>query len=484
MSDREPVTHAGDFDEDRADSALGRTLVTRLFGLLRAVRIYEITNQAVRDQIHEILTVLESLMEDEVLLVAMGQCFYVNGARIRAETSQIQLFGALSEEFEQRRLAGLRFLEGLTADELGAFVRLMRDHADAEQGPKLAEAAAAAGIAHVVPVGIEALDHVPAGAAEEHQEVATDPRAKARQMYGQALRGAKAAILRTARTGRPAIRRVKRVIQPVVDSIMKNEYSMVGLTAIKGHDEYTYAHCVNVGILSIAIGHGLGLTRGELANLGLGALLHDVGKVTIPVEVLSKPGKLTEDEWVLMRRHPLEGAKTVARMPGLSSVLLTALDICLYHHRRMNGSGYPAIVPDRVPPPLARIVSAADCYDAMTNHREYRARPFTGYEALHTMLGPDRACFDSAVLWGLVQAVGLYPAGTLLETVSGYIVLSLNNDREDLRRPRCRVLARPDRTLVREEHPEIWDPMPRHEAVARVVPPEEFEAEIDRLLAA
>jgi hypothetical protein len=120
----------------------------------------------------------------------------------------------------------------------------------------------------------------------------------------------------------------------------------------------------------------------------------------------------------------------------------------------------------------------------MTTHREYRARPFTGYEALHTLLGPDRRYFDSAVLWGLVQTVGLYPAGTLLETVSGCMVLSLNNNREDLRRPQCRVLARPDRSLVLDGHPEIWDPMPSHESVARVVPPEEFEAEVDRLLAA
>jgi len=207
MSERERDPNAGDFDEDRADSALGRALVTRLFGLLRAVRIYELTNQTVRDQIHELLTLLEDVMEDEVLLVAMGQCFYVNGARVRAETSQIPLFGALSTEFEQRRLAGLRFFEGLGAEELGVFMRLMRDHADAEQGPKLADAAAAAGVAHVVPVGIEALDNVPGAGVDESQEVATDRRARARQMYGTALRGAKAAILRTARSGRPAIRR-------------------------------------------------------------------------------------------------------------------------------------------------------------------------------------------------------------------------------------------------------------------------------------
>jgi HD-GYP domain-containing protein (c-di-GMP phosphodiesterase class II) len=241
---------------------------------------------------------------------------------------------------------------------------------------------------------------------------------------------------------------------------------------------------VNVGILSIAIGHTLGLPRNVLANLGVAGLLHDVGKLTIPVDVLSKPGKLSEEEWVLIRRHPFEGVKMISRMPGLSALTLDTLNVCLYHHVRYGGGGYPPVVDQAPPPPLARIVAAADCYDAVTAHRTYRARPFTGHEALSLLLGQERSHFDPAVLWALVQTVGLYPAGTMMQTRSGYLVLSLNNDRDDLRRPQCRVLERPDGSHALEEHPEIWDPMPRHESVARVVPPEEFEVEVDRLLAA
>ena len=482
MSDPWPQDHEDTLDDHRT-TALGRALVARIYGALRAVRIYDLSNQAVRDQLHELLSLIGSAMEDEVLVVAMGQCFYVNGARVRAETAQIALFGALTSEFERRQLAGIRFLEGVSAEELGAFMRLLSDHADAEQGPKLVEAAAAAHITHIVPVTLDALQNAEIGGEEPESSAASDPRARARVMYRQAVRGAKAAILRTAKTGRPAIRRAKRVVQPIVDSVLKDEYSVVGLTAIKNHDEYTYAHCVNVGILSIAIGHALGFSRSDLANLGLGALLHDVGKLTIPLEVLSKPGRLDPEEWSLMHRHPLEGVKAVARMPGLSTLTIDVLDICLYHHRRVDGTGYPEVVPGRVPPPMARIVAVADCYDAMTTHRSYRARPFTGYEALHTLVGPDRGYYDPAALWGLVRTVGVYPAGTLLETVSGHMVLSLNNDREDLRRPQCRVLSRPGGALLLEGRPEIWDPMPRHESVARVVPPEEFEGEIDRLLA-
>jgi HD-GYP domain-containing protein (c-di-GMP phosphodiesterase class II) len=484
MDDATRLADEVDSDERAFESAIGGPLISRLHGLLRAVCLYDLSNQAVRDQLQEALVLIEEAMEDEVLLVAMGQCFYVNGTRIRAERSQVPLFTALSAEFDRRRLGGLRFLEGIRAEELGTFMRLMSEHADAERGPRLREVAAGAGIGHIIPVTLEELESAQAESGASEADSHADHRALARRMYQQAVRGAKAAILRTAHAGRPAIRRVRRVVQPIVDSIMKNEYSIVGLTAIKDHDEYTYAHSVNVSILSVAIGHTLGFSRGALANLGVAALLHDVGKLKIPSDVLSKPGSLTDQEWALIRRHPLEGAKTITRMPGLSALTLDALGVCLYHHRRSDGSGYPEVVPGRIAPPMARVVSVADCYDSMTTHRAYRARPFTGYEALRTLVGPDRRLFDPAALWALVQTVGLYPAGTLLQTESGHLVLSLNSDREDLRRPQCRVLAHPGGRHVLEGRPEIWDPMPRHETVAWVVPPEEFEEEVDRLLAA
>ncbi|MBI1795884.1 MAG: HD domain-containing protein [Candidatus Eisenbacteria bacterium] len=483
MTDDRPTRDHEDPDDKVLTSVLGPQLVARLFGLLRATRTYDQTNQTVRDQLREAVTLIEDVMDDQVTLVAMGQCFYLNGARVRVEASKIPLFNALSEEFEQRRLGGVRFLEGVRIDELGTFIRLMVDHADAESGARLGETVAGAGVVHIVPITLDELETAQDAHVESGEDAGLDERSQARRSYRQALQGTKAAILRTARTGRPAIRRAKRVVQPIVDSAMKNDFSIVGMTAIKNHDEYTYAHSVNVSILSIAIGQTLGLPRGALANLGVGALLHDVGKTTIPVEVLAKPGRLSEEDWALMRRHPLEGAKVVTHMPGLSSQMLDVLGVCMYHHARRDGSGYPKIARTE-PPPMARIAAIADCYDAMTTHRAYRSRPFTGYEALGTLLGEERGRFDSAVLWALVQTVGLYPAGTLMQTETGYLVLSLNNDRNDLRRPHCRVLAYPDGTHALDGQPVIWEPMPRHETVARVVSPEEFEVEIDRLLAA
>jgi HD-GYP domain-containing protein (c-di-GMP phosphodiesterase class II) len=488
MTGREPASSARHRSESvEIEAIVGPQLVGKFYGLMRAVRLYDLSNQTIQDQIHEFLALLEQIMDEEVVLVAMGQCFYVNGVRLRAQSSQGASFDALTAEFETRNLGGARFLHGLRPDELGEFLRLLARHADAARAAHFSEAAAAAGVVHATPITLEELQSL---SQELEQETSTsdasvqDERRRARETFARAMTGTKSAILNTAKTGKPAIRKVQRVIQPIVDTIMKDEHSIVGLTAIKVHDEYTYAHCVNVSILSVAMGQILGLSRAALANLGVAALLHDIGKLRIPAEVLQKAGHLDQAEWALMHRHPMEGLIMAIRMPGLSGITLDLVDVCLHHHLATDGSGYPRIAHPRRLSTFTRIVSVADCFDAMTSHRAYRKRPFTGYEALQILLGPERAKFDGAALWALLKSIGLYPAGSLLVTNTGHLVISLGGNTNDIRRPNCRVLGRPDGSMPSDVEPELWDPMPEGIRVERVVPPDEFDVEVDQLLAA
>jgi HD-GYP domain-containing protein (c-di-GMP phosphodiesterase class II) len=260
--------------------------------------------------------------------------------------------------------------------------------------------------------------------------------------------------------------------------------AIVGLTALKDHDEYTYAHCVNVSVLSVSIGQALGLPRQALADLGVAALLHDIGKVAVPGEVLRKPAKLTPDEWGFIRRHPLEGVKMMFRMPGLSPLTLDSMRVCLEHHMNFDLTGYPEVAHEWAQATLSRIVAMADCFDAMTAHRAYHKRPRTPFEALQYLLGPARVQFDPAVLWSLVRTVGLYPAGSMLLTESNHMVLAVSPNPADLRRPYCRVLVRPDGTPVPDDAEETWDPMPADERVVRVLRPEETTIDAQELLAA
>ena len=156
--------------------------------------------------------------------------------------------------------------------------------------------------------------------------------------------GTKKIVLRARQTGRPDLRHAKRLVQPVVDSIMKHEYSIVGLTALKDHDEYTYAHCVNVSVLSVSMGQALGLPRQALADLGVAALLHDIGKIAVPGDVLRKPAELDRRGVEADAAPPARGREDDVRAcPGSRTLTLDSMRVCLEHHMNFDRTGYPEV---------------------------------------------------------------------------------------------------------------------------------------------
>jgi HD-GYP domain-containing protein (c-di-GMP phosphodiesterase class II) len=387
-------------------------------------------------------------------------------------------------DFERRQVGGLRFLPGITEPEIERFFQVFLAADDPSMAERLPEMIAEASIQSILIVAPSDLDVEDLARELADQPKQTGERSRAKKTFWRAVSGAKKIVLRARQTGRPDLRHAKRVVQPIVDNIMKHEYSIVGLTALKDHDEYTYAHCVNVAVLSISMGQALGLPRQALADLGVAGLLHDLGKMSIPGEVLRKPGALSADEWVMMRRHPLEGAMMIARMPGISTVMLDAMRACLEHHMNYNRTGYPDVELEWGQATMSRIVAMADCFDAMTAHRAYCSRPRSPFEGLQILLGPNRVNFDPAVLWALVRTVGLYPAGSVVQTVSGAVVLALSPNPRDVTRPFCRVLVRADGSSPTEDAPELWEPMPEAEHVHRVLKPEEMQVQASGLLAA
>jgi len=472
----------GVHDEDQAVREFGAELVARLHALLRAGRLYDAKNRSFQQQLDEVLALLSRAAGEEITLVVMGDTVYVDGVRLRAQPSQLGLFRGIRDEFESAGIGALRLLPGAKADEWIAFLRLHAKTRKSVEKDRLPEELAEAGVLRIVAVRAADIRTVMPEAGDEARD--DDERARARRDFWNAARGAKTVMVRAAQTGRPAIRQVRRLVHPIVDSLMNQEYSILGLTAIKDHDEYTYVHCVNVSVVSVAIGAALGLPRTTLANLGVAALLHDLGKITVPPEVLHKPDRLTREEWAEVERHPIEGVKMMARMSGLSNVMLDTMRVSYEHHMNVDGTGYPKR-PDGAPMgALSRIVAVADVFDALTAHRAYRHRPFTGYEALSILLGPERSHSDPAVLWALVRSIGLYPPGTVMRTRSGHLVLSVSPNPRDLRRPYCRLIARPGETTCDADANERWDPMPDAEQVESILLPEEHGLPIETLLAA
>jgi HD-GYP domain-containing protein (c-di-GMP phosphodiesterase class II) len=472
-------------EDDRRSDTLGVQLLLRLSAVIRTARTHDVANQAFQRQLQEFLAAIQALLkdEDECVLVAVADYFYLDGSRIKASATLLPVYHGLLGEFERRALGGLRFLQGVHAAELERFFQLFmgaEDPAVAEQLPTMLEEAR---IEHVLTVPASELEADDLSRELMDQKEKTE-RGRAKRVFWRAVLGTKKLVLRTRQTGRPDLRQAKRLVQPVVDNIMRHEYSLIGLTAVKDHDEYTYAHCVNVSVVSVGMGQALGLSRQVLADLGVAGLLHDIGKLSVPGDVLRKPARLSAEEWTLMQRHPLEGVKMTMRMPGLSMLTLDTMRVCLEHHMNFDRTGYPDVAHEWGQATLSRIVAVADCFDAITAHRAYHKRPRTTFEALQYLLGPTRVSFDPAVLWALVRTMGLYPAGSVLCMDSGHIVLALSPNADDPRRPFCRVLVQPDGTAPSPEEAEEWSPMPEAMTVQRVLRPEEHDFSVSEQLAA
>jgi len=482
----EPAGVPQEIDETAQLSEQGGVLLVRLSALMRTARTYDVSNQAFQHQMREFMSVLRALLEDthEVSLVLVADYFYLNGVRVKARSEILGAYHGLLADFERRQVGGLRFMNAVEEAEVERFFQIFIAAEDPGVAEHLPEAVQEAAVTNIVLVPASELDAEELARDLENEPKHQADRRRAKKVFWRAMMGAKKIVLRAQQTGRPDLRHAKRVVQPIVDSIMKQDYSIVGLGALKDHDEYTYAHCVNVSVLSIGMGQTLRLPRQTLADLGVVGLLHDLGKMAIPGDVLRKPGKLDAEEWALMRRHPIEGALMIARMPGLSPVMLDAMRACLEHHMNYNRTGYPEIDLDWGQATMSRIVAVADCFDAMTAHRAYETRPRTPFEALQLLLGPIRVNFDPAVLWALVRTVGLYPAGTVLQTASNHVVISTSPNPKDVMRPFCRVLVRPDGSAPPENAPERWEPMPDDEHAQKVLKPEEHQHNTGEMLAA
>ncbi|NMA66359.1 MAG: HD-GYP domain-containing protein [Clostridiaceae bacterium] len=202
----------------------------------------------------------------------------------------------------------------------------------------------------------------------------------------------------------------------IVDEVLLNKDVLINLVDIKSMDNYTYEHSVNVAVLSLVIGVEQGLSIKELHDLCVGALLHDVGKAFIPNEILKKPYELTEDEFELMKQHPVKGYEYIKSNISLSAVTKV---IVLEHHERMDGGGYPRNLDRSKIHSATRIVTVADVYDALTSHRPYRTAILPN-EAIELIMGSAGRHFDFKIAYSFVRKVVPYPVGTVVKLSNGY----------------------------------------------------------------
>lgn len=239
---------------------------------------------------------------------------------------------------------------------------------------------------------------------------------------------------------------VKTAVRGCVKSIIKNPNAMLWLTQIKHKDDYTAEHSVRVSLLAVALGRELELLEKELEDLGVAAMLHDVGKIKIPDEILNKEGALKPEEYELMKTHTTHGRQLLM---SKSDVPPVAVDVAASHHEHLNGKGYPKGLTSEKIPFFAKIVAVVDAFDAITSDRVYSTARST-LEALRILYECRGQQFDEEIVRAFVRLVGIYPPGHIVELTNGQAGIILSCERNNKLRPKVIVVRDQNKKLCPE----------------------------------
>ncbi len=423
----------------------GRSLLLALYAALRSLKMYPVENATVQKALDDLDVSARALLQAEIELeIRMaGDFIFVNATRLRVELDNYASFSHILAMLRAFDIGVLHVRSGMERREWQIFLSLLLSISQqGEVEERLEELLERLDSAKVTHLELERAQ-AEGGSSEESRH-------QAKRVYAEGVAVTRD-VIAGVRLGRgPRLKRVKRAVQLVVDQVLNNEMSMVGMTTVRDYDEYTFTHSVNVCIFSVALGRKLGFSKVQLYDLGMTALLHDVGKARVPAEILNKVGGLEDREWKFIQQHPWMGALTLFGMRAYEEIPYRAILVAHEHHMKMDLTGYPKTVRPRTLGMFSRIVAVADGFDAATTRRVYNTTAIEPDEVLKEMWDNPKRGYDRVVVKALINLIGVYPVGTcvILDTLEVGIVAAPNPDGQQLNRPLVRIAVNVDGATV------------------------------------
>jgi putative nucleotidyltransferase with HDIG domain len=397
-------------------------LLRRFASGVRAAQLYAPDHPLLARNIEGLLAALKTLHQ-QASTVAVG---IVGNDLVVADTPMPKTSAGMTELIKRLRdhkIERIAFDRGITLEEASSFV-----HGVAALGGRAESAHRSLQSPHVRVGRITAEEQRTGGVAGDMAAI--------RQLYSTAVQAAQTAWESAEAEGMPDMPAALQTVEGLADAVTQNRTALMALTAMHSYDNYTFTHMVNVSILTMGQARALGIDGRLLREFGLSALMHDIGKVRTPKEILNKPDKLTDDEFAVMRKHTVDGAEILRRTPEMP---ILAPVVAFEHHLRLDGSGYPFGVKRPTLNVATMLCSISDVYDAMRSQRAYQ-QAFPTDRILAVLKRNDGTQFDQHLVRRFVQLLGIYPPGNLVKLSSNEIAVVLRVHAPDPYRPKVRIL--------------------------------------------
>jgi HD-GYP domain-containing protein (c-di-GMP phosphodiesterase class II) len=421
--------------------SLGRAFVLAICGALRNVRMYPAENPVVQRSLQELTGLSTELLDDdaELELRIAGEFLFINQTRLRLDLDNYSNVNFLIAQFRTNGTGTLRASAVPSPAEWTVLVTALNSPSGDDPMARhhhLHHRLAAA--------GVDVFELEPPVQAEmggnDERGAPNDP---AKGAYAKSVAAASDVMAAVASGQSPNLKVVKRTVQLIVDRILSDEPSMLGLTTVRDYQDQTFTHAVNVCIFSVALGRRLGLSRVQLYDLGLAALFHDCGKSRMPEGILDKTGPLTDDDWKAITAHPWTGVLTLFHLREHNEYPYRAMLVSYEHHLRRDESGYPKRLRPRPVGFYSKIVAVIEAFDAATTRLGYNNAPATPAAVVESMRENAHKHLDPVVVLTFTDMLGAYPVGTvvMLDTFELAIAHSVNPNPDFAKRPMALVIS-------------------------------------------